>query len=166
MQELDGHANVAHDLGSFCTHRIGVSDASQRSGGLGAATPLSPWTAQLATALLPSRTPIPHTPSHPNFLWGCPRLPEPLSLGLGYPSSGQLCGPHPRATESPYATRRYRLTGRLGVGTLRLTLSSSAGEREAPRGAGPRPASQSSSVAHLSAAPAPVQVRTHTYLSR
>lgn len=124
----------------------------------------SSWTAQLVSALLPSRTPIPHTPSHPNFLWGCPSLPEPLSLGLGYHSSGQLCGLHLKATESPCATRRYRLTELLGVGTLCLTLSCSAGEREAQRGAGPHPASQSCSVIHLSADPAPVQLHTRTSL--
>lgn len=90
VQELDGSANITHDLCSFCRHSRRVRDASQRSGSR-ALTLLSPGTAQNGEGTLATQDPhsIPY-PSHSNFPWGCPSPPGPLCPGLGYLSPGQL----------------------------------------------------------------------------
>lgn len=155
VQELDGSANITHDLCSFCRHSRRVRDASQRSGSR-ALTLLSPGTAQTGEGTLATQDPhsIPY-PSHSNFPWGCPSPPGPLCPGLGYLSqvscrwAPELGGLHPKTPESPSPTRQYRLTELLGVGTLFLTLSWSAGETEAQRGARPCPASHSNSMCSI-----------------
>lgn len=90
VQELDGSANITHDLCSFCRHSRRVRDASQRSGN-GALTLLTSRTAQNREGTLATQDPhsIPD-PSHSNFPWGRPSPPGPLSPGLGYLSPGQL----------------------------------------------------------------------------
>ena len=90
VQELDGCTNITHDLCSFCRHRGGGSDASQRSGSL--VPPCFPrdntrWRQQSCNP----GAPIPYAcPRYPDFLWECPRPPGPLSSGLGYLSPAQL----------------------------------------------------------------------------
>lgn len=65
VQELDGRADITHDLCGFCRHRGGGSDATQRSDGL-ACPPCSPrdsarWRQHSCSPGPPFHTPAPGT---------------------------------------------------------------------------------------------------------